>query len=76
VHFKRARMLGLFVARQLAARHRIRVHLRRSRYAGVTAPMLLPTDLVEPSDPLAAPMGVQAKVTLPRPKGRRGVPSP
>jgi hypothetical protein len=57
VDLKRARMLGLFVVGQLAARHGIRVHLRRSRYAGVTALVLLPTDLVEPSDPLAAADG-------------------
>ena len=38
--------LGLFVAGQLAARHGIRVTLRRSPFGGATAIVLLPTEIV------------------------------
>jgi signal transduction histidine kinase len=38
--------LGLFVVAQLAGRHGIRVSLRPSAYAGVTAIVLIPADLV------------------------------
>ncbi|HYN94520.1 MAG TPA: nitrate- and nitrite sensing domain-containing protein, partial [Pilimelia sp.] len=38
--------LGLFVVAQLAARHGVRVRLRASPYGGVTAVVLIPTELV------------------------------
>jgi len=38
--------LGLFVAGQLAARHGIKVTLRRSPYGGTTAIVLLPTEII------------------------------
>jgi signal transduction histidine kinase len=57
VDLTRARMLGLLVVGQLATRHGIKVQLRRSRYAGVTALVLLPAALVERSDPLPATGG-------------------
>ncbi|NLU80568.1 ATP-binding protein [Micromonospora sp. HNM0581] len=43
--------LGLFVVARLAARHDVRVRLRRSEAAGLTAVVLIPTDLItdEPS---------------------------
>ncbi|SNY30534.1 sensor histidine kinase [Paractinoplanes atraurantiacus] len=46
--------LGLFVVAQLANRHGIRVSLRASAYAGVTAIVLVPGDLVAPGTGLAA----------------------
>ena len=39
--------LGLFVVAQLAARRGLRVSLRPSSYGGVTAMVLIPTDLIE-----------------------------
>ncbi|MEV4345761.1 nitrate- and nitrite sensing domain-containing protein [Actinoplanes sp. NPDC049596] len=48
--------LGLFVVAQLANRHGIRVSLRASAYAGVTAIILVPGDLVAPgAGPAALP---------------------
>ncbi|NJC73489.1 histidine kinase [Planosporangium thailandense] len=38
--------LGLFVVARLAAKHGIRVQLRHSIFAGVTAVVLIPTDLI------------------------------
>ncbi|XVV14012.1 nitrate- and nitrite sensing domain-containing protein [Actinoplanes sp. CA-131856] len=46
--------LGLFVVAQLANRHGIRVSLRASAYAGVTAIVLIPGDLVAPGAGLTA----------------------
>ncbi|GIJ38626.1 sensor histidine kinase [Micromonospora andamanensis] len=48
--------LGLFVVARLAARHDVRVRLRRSEGAGLTAVVLIPTELIteEPS-PLPGP---------------------
>src|SRR5260370_21169858 len=40
--------LGLFVASQLAKRHDIRISLRPSPYAGTTAIVLIPVNLVVP----------------------------
>ena len=40
--------LGLFVVSRLAARHQIRVTLRRSAYGGTTAIVLLPRDIMTP----------------------------
>jgi signal transduction histidine kinase len=54
VDLARGRMLGLLVVGQLAARHGIKVRLRRSRCAGVTALVLLPAGRVVQPDPLAA----------------------
>jgi signal transduction histidine kinase len=48
--------LGLFIAGQLGKRHEVRVTLRSSAYGGVTAVVLIPTELVidtEPEDSLA-----------------------
>jgi signal transduction histidine kinase len=50
--------LGLFVVAQLAGRHGIRVSLRPSAYAGVTAIVLIPGDLVVVGPgPAALPAG-------------------
>ncbi|TDO38293.1 sensor histidine kinase [Paractinoplanes brasiliensis] len=46
--------LGLFVVAQLAGRHGIRVSLRPSAFAGVTAIVLVPGDLVVGAGPIAA----------------------
>ncbi|WP_082771881.1 nitrate- and nitrite sensing domain-containing protein, partial [Actinoplanes sp. TFC3] len=43
--------LGLFVVAQLAARHTIRVSLRPSPYGGVTAVVLIPSDLTTAAPP-------------------------
>ncbi|WP_052440955.1 sensor histidine kinase [Streptacidiphilus anmyonensis] len=43
--------LGLFVVSRLAARHQIRVSLRRSPYGGTTAVVLLPHELLTPAAP-------------------------
>ncbi|WP_052434393.1 sensor histidine kinase [Streptacidiphilus melanogenes] len=43
--------LGLFVISRLAARHQIRVSLRRSPYGGTTAVVLLPHELLTPAAP-------------------------
>ncbi|WP_233413781.1 sensor histidine kinase [Nucisporomicrobium flavum] len=51
--------LGLFVVAQLAARHGIRVSLRASAYAGITAIVLVPGELVT-----AAPPGPGAPAAL------------
>lgn len=44
--------LGLFVVARLAARHHIRVQLRPSAHGGVTAVVLIPSDLVTTETPL------------------------
>lgn len=50
--------LGLFVVARLAAKHGIRVELRRSPYGGVTAVALVPSELVvSPSDEVSAMHG-------------------
>jgi hypothetical protein len=63
VDLAHARMLGFFVVGQLAARHGIKVQLRHSPYAGVTALVLLPRSLVIRSDPSATTSGAQTKMT-------------
>jgi signal transduction histidine kinase len=48
--------LGLFIAGQLGKRHEVRVTLRSSAYGGVTAVVLIPTELIidtEPQDGMA-----------------------
>lgn len=57
VDLANAKMLGFFVVGQLAARHGIRVQLRRSRHGGIAALVLLPASLIVRSDalPRAAP---------------------
>ncbi|MBB4694896.1 sensor histidine kinase [Paractinoplanes abujensis] len=45
--------LGLFVVAQLAHRHGIRVSLRASAFAGVTAIVLVPADLIVAAGPVA-----------------------
>ena len=42
--------LGLFIAGQLGKRHDVRITLRSSAYGGVTAVVLIPTDLIIDSD--------------------------
>ncbi|MCU7722917.1 nitrate- and nitrite sensing domain-containing protein [Actinoplanes sp. KI2] len=54
--------LGLFVVAQLASRHGIRVALRPSAYAGITAVVLVPGDLV---------VGAPEQVALPGGSGDR-----
>ncbi|GAA0491225.1 histidine kinase [Paractinoplanes deccanensis] len=54
--------LGLFVVAQLANRHGIRVSLRPSAFAGVTAIVLVPGELVAPgAGPAALPSGGATK---------------
>ena len=43
--------LGLFIAGQLGKRHDVRVTLRSSAYGGVTAVVLIPTELIIDSEP-------------------------
>jgi HAMP domain-containing protein len=64
VDLAHAKMLGFFVVGQLAARHGIKVQLRRSRHGGVAALVLLPASLIVQSEglqqtgsPVAAPDG-------------------
>ncbi|MFF3855252.1 nitrate- and nitrite sensing domain-containing protein [Micromonospora sp. NPDC002575] len=78
--------LGLFVVARLAARHGVRVQLRRAAQGGVTAVVLIPHDLVTGEPPAGPPGGRaaqgaadddrrMAKVTrlntLPRPRSAR-----
>ncbi|MEV0724014.1 nitrate- and nitrite sensing domain-containing protein [Micromonospora purpureochromogenes] len=71
--------LGLFVVSRLAARHGVRVTLRSEARGGVTAVVLVPSDLVT-EEPPAAPVNtgrpasvVTRLATLPRPRaGRAG----
>ena len=46
VDLAHAKMLGFFVVGQLAARHGIKVQLRRSRHGGIGALVLLPAKLI------------------------------
>jgi K+-sensing histidine kinase KdpD len=71
VDLARGRMLGLLVVGQLAARHGIRVQLRRSRYAGVTALVLLPAGRVVQPDRSAATGGRPGRGDLAAAKGAR-----
>jgi HAMP domain-containing protein len=63
VDLAQAKMLGFFVVGQLAARHGIKVQLRRSRHGGVAALVLLPANLIVqrsevlPDAAAAAPRG-------------------
>jgi len=50
VDLAHAKMLGFFVVGQLAARHGIKVQLRRSRHGGVAALVLLPANLIVQSE--------------------------
>ncbi|MFI7520918.1 nitrate- and nitrite sensing domain-containing protein [Micromonospora globbae] len=77
--------LGLFVVARLAARHAVRVNLRRSGTGGVTAVVLVPTDLIteEPAPGVGDVVGREPgrperrlaaarRRTVPRPRaGRR-----
>jgi len=56
IDFALAKMLGFFVVTQLASRHGIKVQLRHSWYGGVTALVLLPSQLLvnAPEVPAAA----------------------
>ncbi|MFD0478516.1 ATP-binding protein [Nonomuraea thailandensis] len=49
--------LGLFVVARLAARHGIKIVLRRSPYDGTTAIVLLPAGLLAEAEPLALTAG-------------------
>jgi HAMP domain-containing protein len=64
VDLAQAKMLGFFVVGQLAARHGIKVQLRRSRHGGVAALALLPASLMvqaetmrQAGSPVVAPDG-------------------
>jgi HAMP domain-containing protein len=58
VDLAHARMLGFFVVGQLAARHGVKVQLRRSWRTGVTALVLLPASLLpRPDGALRLPLG-------------------
>ena len=58
VDLAHARMLGFFVVGQLAARHGVKVQLRRSWQTGVTALVLLPASLLpRPDGALRLPLG-------------------
>ncbi|MFD6566672.1 nitrate- and nitrite sensing domain-containing protein [Micromonospora profundi] len=73
--------LGLFVVARLAARHAVRVRLRPGRESGVTAVVLIPSDLVTAEPPaghdLAAPTSAPGerrptrRGTVPRPRPNR-----
>lgn len=52
--------LGLFVVAQLAQRHGIRVSLRASAFAGVTAMVLVPGDLIATAPIAALPSGASS----------------
>ncbi|GII62746.1 hypothetical protein Skr01_28310 [Sphaerisporangium krabiense] len=62
--------LGLFVVSRLAARHDIKVALRRSPYGGTTAVVLLPHTLVIPAG-RDAPVDVTGDPRGPRPEPAR-----
>ncbi|MEE6257315.1 sensor histidine kinase [Plantactinospora sonchi] len=47
--------LGLFVVARLGARHGVRVRLQSSPYGGITATVLVPSDLVVPESAVPAP---------------------
>ncbi|WP_330465612.1 nitrate- and nitrite sensing domain-containing protein [Micromonospora zamorensis] len=72
--------LGLFVVARLAARHHVRVRLRHSGKGGMTAVVLIPTDLVTaepPAGPDPATLGAasaDAGRRLARPVRRGSVP--
>ncbi|RKN42025.1 nitrate- and nitrite sensing domain-containing protein [Micromonospora endolithica] len=71
--------LGLFVVARLAARHGVRVRLRASEESGLTAVVLIPTDLVTdepalPVDPAPAAAGTRRRTTVPRPRATRPAP--
>ena len=51
VDLAHAKMLGFFVIGQLAARHGIKIQLRRSRHGGVAALVLLPATLIVQPEP-------------------------
>ncbi|MGR6921966.1 nitrate- and nitrite sensing domain-containing protein [[Actinomadura] parvosata] len=53
--------LGLFVVARLAARHGIKIMLRRSPYDGTTAIVLLPASLLADAEPLALTAGPSAE---------------
>jgi K+-sensing histidine kinase KdpD len=75
------KMLGFFVVGQLAARHDVKVHLRRAWPAGVTAMVLLPPSVLpSPDQAPRPPLGGAEAVTsrtparlgyLPQPELRR-----
>jgi HAMP domain-containing protein len=52
VDLAHAKMLGFFVVGQLAARHGVKVQLRRSRHGGVAVLVLLPGSLIVQPDAL------------------------
>jgi K+-sensing histidine kinase KdpD len=69
VDLAHAKMLGFFVVGQLAARHGIKVQLRRSRHGGIGALVLLPARLIVQhpeavggASPAAAPRDIRKLV--------------
>ncbi|MDR7278854.1 sensor histidine kinase [Catenuloplanes atrovinosus] len=57
--------LGLFVVAQLAARHQVQVSLRVSPYGGVTAVVLIPSELVTVVEPSLPRFAVAQPATQP-----------
>jgi signal transduction histidine kinase len=80
--------LGLFVVARLAAKHHIKITMRRSPYGGITAIVLLPRAIVVSHDapdvgenaklPARPPAAVTAKAAMPGPaaKAPTGPPGP
>jgi len=69
--------LGLFVVAQLAAQRGIRVFLQPSNFAGVTAVVMLPTDLVDAAPgpgPAAQPAPAAHRADAARPVGMPATP--
>ncbi|GAB7039987.1 nitrate- and nitrite sensing domain-containing protein [Catenuloplanes niger] len=65
--------LGLFVVAQLAARHQIQVSLRVSPYGGVSAVVLVPSELVTVVEPTLPRFAVAQPVATPPQNGRTAV---
>ena len=61
IDFALAKMLGFFVVTRLASRHGIKVQLRHSWYGGITALVLLPSNLVTIPTELAPMAGGQER---------------
>ncbi|WP_308354955.1 nitrate- and nitrite sensing domain-containing protein [Streptomyces sp. MUM 203J] len=59
--------LGLFVVSRLSTRHEIKVQLRPSPYGGITAVVLLPTDLLQGALAAGAPEEAAVRAAVPPP---------
>ncbi|WP_459802334.1 sensor histidine kinase [Herbidospora sp. RD11066] len=73
-----SRRMGLFVVGRLAARHGIRVQLRRGDTTGIIAMVLFPAELISNADAPVSPSQQQPQVTGPLPMITTGpfVPGP